>query len=175
VRNIFSSTNGLEMTRAGLSNAEVAEIFRRYGHLILRRCRSRIRETALAEDVLQEVFVKIMRHGAAYAEAEAKLPWLYRIADNCCFDALGRRRDRSAGEPLDEGLESSSSTAPEERLFVTRALERLPTRERQVALLAFVEGLTQDQIADEIGWSRQTINRKVKEIRDRLARWLHVS
>ena len=165
------------MTRDGLCNAEVAAIFRRYGALLLRRCRFRMRDQALAEDVLQEVFVKIMRHGSAYAEAEAKLAWLYRIADNCCYDALNRRRARSTEAPpeaFEAQTELSVREVPEERMRVGRALARLPTRERQVAVLAFVEGLTQDQIADEIGWSRQTINRKLKGIRDRLVRWLHV-
>jgi RNA polymerase sigma-70 factor (ECF subfamily) len=158
-----------------LSNGEVADIFRRYGHLLLRRCRFVMRDPAAAEDVLQETFVKIMRHGAAYRAADAKLRWLYRVADNCCFDALKKRRDRPPPLPLDEDLEPRAHPTVDERLRVAGALDRLPERERQVAVLAFVDGLTQDQIAIEIGWSRQTINRKLKEIRDRLGRWLNVN
>ena len=163
------------MANAGLSNADVADIFRRYGHLLLRRCRFLMRDPAAAEDVLQEVFVKIMRHGAAYNIADSKLRWLYRVADNCCFDALKKRRDRPPPLPLAEDLEPQAQPALDERMRVARALDDLPDRERQVAVLAFVDGLTQDQIAIEIGWSRQTINRKLKEIRDRLGRWLHVN
>ena len=163
------------MVDDALSNDEVAEIFRRYGHLLLRRCRSVMRDPAAAEDVLQEAFVKIMRHGAAYRAADAKLSWLYRVADNCCFDALKKRRDRPPPIPLDTDLEPRAQPTVDERLRVAGALDRLPVRERQVAVLAFVDGLTQDQIATEIGWSRQTINRKLKEIRDRLGRWLNVN
>jgi len=163
------------MSNDGLSNAEVADIFRRHGHLLLRRCRFLMRDPAAAEDVLQEVFVKIMRHGAAYRVADSKLRWLYRVADNCCFDALKKRRDRPPPLALAEDLEPRTHPAIDERLRVARALDHLPDRERQVAVLAFVDGLTQDQIATEIGWSRQTINRKLKEIRDRLGRWLHVN
>jgi RNA polymerase sigma factor (sigma-70 family) len=162
------------MLNAGLSNADVAEIFRRYGHLLLRRCRFVMRDSTAAEDVLQEVFVKIMKHGGGYALADAKLRWLYRVTDNCCFDALKRQRDRGSPVPLEERHEPTRHPALDDRLRVAGALGRLPDRERQVAVLAFVDGLTQDQIATEIGWSRQTINRKLKEIRDRLGRWLHV-
>jgi len=163
------------MVDDALTNGEVADIFRRYGHLLLRRCRFMMRDPAAAEDVLQETFVKIMRHGAAYRGADAKLSWLYRVADNCCFDALKKRRDRPPPLPLDGELEPRAHPTIDERLRVAGALDRLPLRERQVAVLAFVDGLTQDQIATEIGWSRQTINRKLKEIRDRLGRWLNVN
>ena len=163
------------MVDDALSNGEVAEIFRRYGPLLLRRCRSVMRDAAAAEDVLQETFVKIMRHGAAYRAADAKLSWLYRVADNCCFDALKKRRDRPPPLALEGELEPRAHPTVDERLRVAGALDRLPVRERQVAVLAFVDGLTQDQIATEIGWSRQTINRKLKEIRDRLGRWLNVN
>jgi RNA polymerase sigma-70 factor (ECF subfamily) len=163
------------MVDDALTNGEVADIFRRYGHLLLRRCRFMMRDAAAAEDVLQETFVKIMRHGAAYRAADTKLSWLYRVADNCCFDALKKRRDRPPPLPLDGELEPRAYPTVDERLRVAGALDRLPARERQVAVLAFVDGLTQDQIATEIGWSRQTINRKLKEIRDRLGRWLNVN
>jgi RNA polymerase sigma factor (sigma-70 family) len=162
------------MMNDGLSNEEVADIFRRCGHLLLRRCRFVMRDPAAAEDVLQEVFMKIMRHGAAYRAADAKLRWLYRVVDNCCFDALKKRRHHPPPLAIAEDREPRAHPAVEERLGISRALERLPERDRQVAVLAFVDGLTQDQIAGEIGWSRQTINRKLREIRDRLGRWLHV-
>ena len=113
--------------------------------------------------------------GGAYRVADSPLRWLYRVADNCCFDALKRRRDRPPPLPLAEDLEPGTHPDVDERLRVARALDHLPDRERQVAVRAFVDGLTQDQIATEIGWSRQTINRKLKEIRDRLGRWLHVN
>lgn len=157
-----------------LTNAEVADIFRTFGPLLLRRCRFLMHDRAAAEDVLQETFVKIMRHGAAYRDAEAKLRWLYRVADNCCFDALKRRRDRPPPLALADDLEPRAHPTVVERLQAAGALGRLPTSERQVAVLAFVDGLTQDQIATEIGWSRQTINRKLRAIRDRLGRWLNV-
>src|SRR4051794_12439675 len=83
-----------EMNHDVLTNDEVAEIFRRYGHLVLRHCKALLRDPSMAEDVLQEVFVKLIRHGGAYRGADSKLRWLYRVADNCCFDAWKRRKGR---------------------------------------------------------------------------------
>jgi len=159
----------------GLSDDEVAEIYRAYGHLLLRRCRLRTRDDAAAEDALQEAFVKIMKHGAAYLTAESRLAWLYRVVDNCCFDGFARGREAPvAPEDLDDraftheqGADSSS------RVDVERAFGRLRKSERAVAVLAFVGGLDQGQIAREMGASRQTVNKKLGSIRARLTRWLH--
>jgi RNA polymerase sigma-70 factor, ECF subfamily len=156
-----------------LSNVDVADIYRRYGYLLLRRCRLLMRDDTAAEDALQEAFIKVMQHGGAYAQADSKLRWLYRVVDNCCFDALKRRRDRpQAPEDLERAGEDEHP-ALVARMQAARALDRLPERERQVAVLAFVDGLSQAQIASEVGWSRQTINKKLQVIRDRLGRWLH--
>jgi RNA polymerase sigma-70 factor, ECF subfamily len=156
----------------GLCNAEVADIYRRYGHLLLRRCRQRMRNDAAAEDVLQEAFVKILRYGAAYQGAESKLGWLYQVVDRCCYDACKRGREPVAtAAQLDEGAGAARPRLTN-RIHTQSALGRLPEQDRQLAVLAFVDGLSQQQIAAEVGWSRQTVNRKLQTIRERLGRWL---
>src|SRR5690242_10060674 len=86
---------------APLSNLEVGEIYRKYGHLVLRRCEVVTRQPALAQDALQEVFVKVMRYGSELRTAEAPLRWLYRVADRCCFDLLSRTKRRAEDELSD--------------------------------------------------------------------------
>jgi RNA polymerase sigma-70 factor, ECF subfamily len=150
----------------GLTNREVAEVYERYGHLILRRCRGILRDSALAEDAMQEVFVKVMRYGKELQNADAPLRWLYRVADRCSFDALKKRKSRR------EDLEDVPLDAPhpgisaEELNIVTRFLEKLDDKARQIAVLAYFDGLSQGEIADETGWSRQTINKKMKAIHE---------
>src|SRR5262245_35863165 len=71
-----------------MTHEEIEHAYRQYGHLVLRRCQRILRGAPAAEDVLQEVFVRLWRYGDAYRAAESKLPWLYRVADRCCFDHL---------------------------------------------------------------------------------------
>lgn len=159
----------------GLSDLEVGEIYRTYGHLLLRRCRLRTRDDGAAQDALQEAFLKIMKHGGAYLAAESRLGWLYRVVDNCCYDGFARRREAPvAPDELDhragpDGRQASSFA----RVDVERAFRRLRESERAVAVLAFVDGMDQGQIAREVGSSRQTVNKKLGAIRERLTRWLH--
>ena len=83
---------------SALTNREVADLYERYGHLVLRRCRVVLSEDALADDAMQNAYVKLMRHGASVRDPSGALRYLYRIADRCCFDLLGRRSRRAETE-----------------------------------------------------------------------------
>ena len=144
----------------------MVEIYERYGALMLRRCRDILRDQSLADDALQDAFVNLMRYGAQFRAAEAKLRWLYKLSDRCCFRILNRRH-RLAERELEGGIPESSgaSQAFEDRDMVMRILVALNDKERRIAVLAFVDGFSQSEISAEIGWSRQTVNKKLKTIR----------
>ena len=144
---------------------EVADIYERYGALMHRRCRRILRDDALADDALQEAFVNLIRYGAQFRTAESKLRWLYRLSDRCCFGQLSRRRklaEREGGELPDV---AARSPAFEARDRVMRILDGLSEMERRLAVLAYVDEFSQGEIGAETGWSRQTINKKLKAIR----------
>src|SRR5262245_61038757 len=88
------SPSGKERAPA-MDEAELTAVYRRYHGLVLRRCRSILRDAHAAEDATQRVFTKLWRHGHSYRLAHSKLAWLYRVAHRCCFDEL-RRRSRSS-------------------------------------------------------------------------------
>lgn len=99
-----------------------------------------------AEDVAQEVFLRIWRHAADWKPGRARFStWMYRVAMNLCHDRLRRRREvdlDEAGDPADEapgpgqGLQRSRVS---ER--VERALAELPERQRQAIVLCHYEEL----------------------------------
>lgn len=151
----------------GLSNAEVADLYERYGHLVLRRCRALLRDDALADDAFQNAFIKLMRHGAGVREAASPLGFVYRAADRCCFDLLGKRSRRAEGELPPEIGGHHPDPRFEARDLVLSLLGRLKEKDRQVAVWFFLDGLSQGEIAQELGWSRQTVNKRVQVIRER--------
>ena len=130
-----------------------------------RRCRRILRDDALADDALQEAFVNLIRYGAQFRAAESKLRWLYRLSDRCCFGQLNRRRtlaEREGGQLPDV---PGQPPAFEARDRVMRILSGLDEMERRLAVLAYVDEFSQGEIGKETGWSRQTINKKLKAIR----------
>ncbi len=156
------------MSSSTLSNAQVTDVYRQYGHLLLRRCRAILRNDTLAEDALQEVFVRIMKYGAGLSSADSPLRWLYRVTDRCCFDQLSRqKRVVQIREQLPAPPVGRPATQLEVRDAVLRFLHRLPDRDRAIAVLSFLDGLSQAEIATELGLTRQTINSHLQRIRDR--------
>lgn len=147
---------------------EVSELYLRYGFFVQRRCRTILRDGALADDAFQEAFVKILRGGSAIREAKEPLRWLYRVADRCCFDALRKRR-RTVETSTDEevGATPHPSVTLEVRDAVLAVLDALDEEDMRILLLHFLDGLSQGEIAEEVGLSRVTVNKRVQAIRAR--------
>lgn len=151
---------------------ELAELYRRYGHLVLRRCRSILRDEVEALDVMQDVFVRAMRYEKSIDRASSRLGWLYRTAERACFDRLRARGRQVEVEPaaLDlvarEGFERPDASA-ETREVVLAFLGRFDAKVQRVAVLHYVDGLPQEEIAAELGWSRRTVGKKLALLRAR--------
>jgi RNA polymerase sigma factor (sigma-70 family) len=155
-----------------LTDHEIAAIYAQFGAVLLRRCLRMLGDRHAAEDALHEAFVKIWRYGASYREASSPLAWLYRTVDRVCVDVLGARVRRGE-ESLDAGLEQLGGVSRDEvadwqlvRLF----LHHLDERVQQVAVLYWVDEMTQDEIAAVTGWSRQTVCKKLGQLRERAAK-----
>ena len=158
-----------------LTSAEVEGLYRRYGFYLRRRCGLILRDTALVDDAMQEAFVRVYKHGTLVRSMERPLKWLARVVDRCAFDQLRRGKHSQMAQPID-GLTDTVGVHPavslELRDGVLTLLQSLDEKDRQIAMMAFVDGMTQAEIAAEMGYSRVTINKKVQSIRDRAERLL---
>ena len=158
-----------------LTNDELTELYRRYGFLLRRRCRSILRNEAQAEDALQSAFMKMIESRSR--PVENRLAWMYRVVDRCCFDQLRRRKVRRA-EPIEDHVDAGIAgpgVDVEARNAVLRILQDLSESEYEVAVLAYVDGAPQAEIAATLGLSRPTIWKRLVSIRERAARLLEVA
>jgi RNA polymerase sigma-70 factor (ECF subfamily) len=144
------------------------QVHRRYRHLILRRCRRILRDEHAAEDATQTVFLKLWRYGDSFRLAESPLSWLFRAAERCCFDEIKRR-----SPPCDDSAVVATATPArladpvEDRDLVRQLLSGLDDRVQQIAVLRHCQGMSQEEIAAEIRWSRQTVFKKLVLVRKR--------
>jgi RNA polymerase sigma-70 factor (ECF subfamily) len=148
----------------------VASAYEQYGHLVLRRCRYILRDQHQAEDALQEVFVRVLRYGESLAHAEKPVRWLYRVAERVCFDMMRRKRPKTVSGILEfqpAPAAGNPAAAASDREVLLKFLDRFDKKTRRLILLYHLDGLTQDRIAAETGWSRQTVNRKLAAIQQR--------
>ena len=141
-------------------------------HFILKR----VPDEFVAEDILQEVFVKIHLHIQTLKDEQKLQGWLYQIARNAITDYY-RREQRLVSMPVvpergdwqDEELlptteDAEQALAPAVASFVAA----LPPLYRQAIVLTEYEGLTQRELADRLGISLSGAKSRVQRARDRL-------
>ena len=115
-----------------------------------------------ADDVTQEVMIRVFRSIGTYRPTGRFESWLFTIANNLCIDHARKRRPESALSDVDEDLTAerfvADGPAPledlesqEERRALLKAVERLPLEQRQVFLLREEGGLSFREIADATG------------------------
>lgn len=156
-------------TSGGLTRSEVQRLYEQFAPVVFRRARALLARDADAWDVVQEVFERMLTQGAAFRGESRPMTWVYRVTTNA---ALNHLRSRKLREPLLTVVPAEPSSAGdqvESRQLLTRWLAHLDEREVEVATLLFIDGLTQQEVADVLGLSRKTIVREVEELRQKLA------
>lgn len=109
-----------------------------------------------AEDIAQEVFLRIWRHAAGWKPGAARFDtWMHRVALNLCYDRLRRRREQSLPDGWDAPDERD---APDARLVagseqdrVAAALASLPDRQREAIVLTYYQELRNAEAAELMG------------------------
>jgi RNA polymerase sigma-70 factor (ECF subfamily) len=143
---------------------QIEELYERYAHLLLGRCRVLLGNDADAEEALQEVFVKAMRSMDGFRGESSLLTWLYRIATNHCLNMLrSRRRHREHLRQNQEAqtvMPAESGLAIVENVSIIRELlHGVDRRSQELAILYFVDGMNQEEAARETGLSVPTVRK----------------
>jgi RNA polymerase sigma-70 factor (ECF subfamily) len=118
-----------------------------------------------AEDVAQEVFVRLYRHGLKFPNDAAMGGWLYRVTVNFCLDRLRSSQTLlKLPEPRCQELSAEASAIREEqRQNLMVALGSLPTRERAAIVLREIEGLSTAEVAKILGSREGTVRSQVSK------------
>ena len=156
------------------SEVDPAALVETYSAVLFRVAHSVLRSHAEAEDVVQDVFVRVLEHRRSLTEVRDMRVWLVRVAWNLALD----RRRRIRPEQMDEGFAQSlvASSVPADKALdeaqrmtaVLRELERLPRGERHVLLLAAIEELGTAEMAAVLGRSESAVRALLFRARTRL-------
>jgi RNA polymerase sigma-70 factor (ECF subfamily) len=157
---------------------DLAAIVEAYTTLLIRIANSVLRSRAEAEDVVQDVFVRVVQHRQSLSNVRDMRVWLVRIAWNLALDRKRRKRPEQLDEAFAQSLASATMPADavieETQRFraVLREIERLPKAERHVLLLAAIEELDTREIAAVLGRSESAVRALLSRARVRLRKRL---
>ena len=132
----------------------------------------KLKDPTLAEDLLQDTFIKALAKGAGFCQIEQPRAWLFRVAHNNMVDYLRRKPellelDDNIRQPVDElaGVESLAACLP-------GALSALDPEDQNAITRCDLEGVTQAQFAEQEGLSVAGAKSRVQRARKRLKQQL---
>lgn len=155
-------------------SAALGTLYDRYGAAVYSLALRMLRDRLLAEELVQETFVRVWRQAASFDGARgAMATWVLNIARHLAIDELRRRgarpnmADGNAAEQLE--LVESGEDDPSEQAYanmrhevVSHALEQLPETQRRVLELAYFGGLSQSEIAARLGDPLGTVKTRMR-------------
>ncbi|MFC1609778.1 RNA polymerase sigma factor [Myxococcota bacterium] len=152
-------------------SVDVEAYYRRYGPMVLRRCRRLLANEEDAVDAMQDVFVQLLRYGDRL-EHRAPSSLLFRMATNVCLNRIRSHKRRR--ETADDDLLWRIATAAsgEERTAARSLLDRLfqrePTSTRTIAVMHLLDRMTLEEVAREVGMSVSGVRKRLRGLRARV-------
>src|SRR5262245_45934500 len=155
----------------------LADLYDRHSRLLFGLILRIMRDRAEAEEILQEVFLRVWTRAELYdPRLGGPLPWLIRLARNCAIDRLRARglRDVVNAPALDDSIAAPAHSTTdihtpettvlnaERRKTVTDALAVLPAEQRRLIEAAFFEGYTHTELAKRFGLPLGTVKTRIR-------------
>jgi RNA polymerase sigma-70 factor, ECF subfamily len=174
----MASIEGYSLTLSFIEDArsavDVAALVDAYSTVLFRVAYSTLRNRTEAEDVVQDVFIRVLEHRLSLSRVRDMRVWLIRIAWNLALDRKRRKRPEQLDDIFAKSLVSGripADAAMEEAQryqSVLREIERLPKAERHVLLLFALQELSTVEIAGVLGRSESAVRALLSRARARL-------
>src|SRR5689334_18166241 len=145
------------MARVAAGDASAfARLVRRHAGPAQRLATRILGSAALAEEIVQDAFLRVWTNAPRWRPQAAFRTWLYRVVVNLCLNATRRARDlplSAAGDPADPGDAAAALEAREQDAALAAAIDALPLRQRAAVVLVYQEGLSNAEAASALDLS----------------------
>ncbi len=151
------------------------EIYDRYSRPVYSLVLGLLREPAIAEEVTQEVFLRVWMRSSSFKPLSGKAKtWILSIAHHRAIDRLRQQRHRQKESPLEDFLEGEwqmgteagaveqTAILQEESVKIQEAMKKLPEEQRQVLMLGYFRGFTQAEISKGLNVPLGTVKTRMR-------------
>ena len=157
------------------------QLVRKYQQPIYWHIRKMVIDHEDADDLTQEVFIKVWKHLASFRQDSQLYTWIYRIATNECLSFLKSKRRKfflpinDVAAELSEKIESTPTLAGDEiQKLLQKALLQLPDKQRLVFNMRYYDDMKYEDISEILGTSvgalKASYHHAVKKIEDYLSK-----
>jgi RNA polymerase sigma-70 factor (ECF subfamily) len=163
------STRGASIPRQAF---DLEDLYRRYGDLVIGRCRSLLGNDADAHETAQEIFLRLWRYRHGFRGEASPATYLFKVTTTTCLNRLRTRRRRPE-DPVEE-LPPSAVTdtmlgSIEVRQLLRMLLEDEDERTQSAVVYHFVDGMTHEEAGAVLGLSGAAIRKRIAQFRARVA------
>jgi RNA polymerase sigma-70 factor, ECF subfamily len=160
------------------SSETIAALVAEYSAALYRVAYSVMRNSAEAEDAVQEAFLRVLKHREKLSEIRDLRVWLVRITWNVVLDKKRRSKTRPENDDIADFARVLPSTdrraddeivSSQEQARILALIDRLPVKERQALLLSAVEELSTVQIAAVLGTTESSVRSRIFRARRELS------
>lgn len=143
----------------------VQRLYRRFGKIAFSKVHRVLGRRELAQEVLQDVFVKLWQKAPRFESENAAYVWIYKSCHNAAIDLLrsAAHRHQDWNSEVDDQPDlpgcNSAHRSAETRQILVKALAILSTQEASILTYAVVDGMGHEEIAELLGISRKTVGR----------------
>lgn len=175
-----STDTSLYMRVSQQDKVALEQLYDRYEKILFSFLYKMLEDRELAEEALQEVFIKIWRGKGVYDESKGKFTsWLFRMAQNTAIDLIRKRKQPSV--PIEEAAQMVSNDAPveqqvewqEEKSQIEMAVQHLSAEQQKMIDLFYFKGHTHETIADMCDIPLGTVKSRIRLALKKLKISLH--
>ena len=156
-----------------LRNQTIEKMILQYQTQLLRLCYIQLQDRALAEDAVQETFLKAYKGFAQFRGDCNDKTWLIRIAVNVCRDyqkeSWFRHTDRNVTPDM---LQIGTVQPDAEDMDLSLAVMKLPRKMRETILLYYYQDMSTEEIAKALNITQSTVSYRLKKSREKLRKLL---
>ena len=153
-----------------LSMDDFDNLYRKYGPMVLRRCRFILKNEEKALDAMQDTFVRLIERKEKISNVCSSL--LYTMATNICLNKIRSDKLRNGPEfdVIAEIVEDSASSEGTEKIETSILLDCIfserDTKDRQIAILHYVDGYTLEETSKKMKMSVSGIRKRLEKLKE---------
>ena len=149
-------------------------LYNRYYDKVYRKCLSFVRDKDLAQDMVQDVLVKVFNQLSKFKGTSRFSTWLYAITYNFCVEYY-RKNNRYLTVDIQEGPEIAEADDTEEKELLQsrthqlkKALEQIPTEDRMILLQKYQGGTSIKELMNQLNISESAVKMRLSRARKRI-------
>ena len=147
-----------------MKNKEIEKFVRKYAELVYRVAYTMLRNESDADDVFQDVFMKLCTENVTFMNENHAKAWIIRVTKNKCLDLLKSSAYKSK-EEMDENLVTYESNDND---YVWDEVMKLPDKYRMVIYLYYFEGYKLSEMSDILEINESTLKSQLVKSRELL-------